>query len=382
MRSASRDRNSKMMTSLKDQEKISIRGQVRGVDSVRVGSVSVIAGKRGMLRAAFVKDEDFVAPSDLPHPEDVVSAVTKSKLKVDVVVVGQDFRRPQPLYENLSHEIDNVAGIELAGYEEWLKGLSQSTRRNVRLAERRGVEIRVSDYSEEFASGIKGVDDECSVRQGRPFWHYGKPLTAVFQENGTYRDSSDFIGAYYDGEMIGFIKVVNVGGLSRIMQILGMTTHFDKKPMFALVAKAVELACAREATHLTYCKYEYDGQPDSTIAEFKRRLSFEKYEYPLYVVPVNAKGRLGVRMGAHKGLGALLPQPVIDRARRLRERICRGRSSSRSSFCLADSLPKIAASICGCGLMLERLASSWQMECSIPPARSFNQFKMYFRCLD
>ena len=68
MRSASCDRNSKMMTSLKDQEKISIRGQVRGVDSVRVGSVSVIAGKRGMLRAAFVKDEDFVAPSDLPHP--------------------------------------------------------------------------------------------------------------------------------------------------------------------------------------------------------------------------------------------------------------------------------------------------------------------------
>jgi hypothetical protein len=190
------------------------------------------------------------------------------------------------------------------------------------LAEKRGVEIKVAAYSEDFARGIKGIYDESPIRQGRKFWHYNKPLAAVCAENGTYQTSSDFIGAYHEGEMIGFIKVVYVGDVARIMQVLGMTAHFDKKPMFALVAKAVERACQKGATHLTYCKYTYEGQEDTSIAEFKRRLGFIQFDFPRYVIPVSLKGRLGLPLGAHRGLRAMLPRPVAQAAGHVRNKIC------------------------------------------------------------
>ena len=310
------------MTSFTTQATLSVKGQIRSVSAIPVGNVNILVSRSGLLQAAIVQDEDYVIPSQIPAPPVVLQAVQAAHLNADVVLVGQDFRNPQPLYPDLPRESDNVAAVPLSSYEQWLAALSQPTRRNIRLAEKRGVEIKVEGYSEEFARGIKEIYDESPVRQGRKFWHYDKSLQAVYEENGTYQSSSDYLAAYCDSVMIGFIKVVYVGNVARIMQILGMTAHFDKKPMFALMAKAVERACQKGATHLTYCKYTYEGQEDTSIAEFKRRLGFIQFDFPMYVLPVSVKGRLGVRLGAHRGLRAMLPRPVAQAAAQARNKIC------------------------------------------------------------
>lgn len=310
------------MSTIINQATQSVRGRIRNVSAITMGNVNILLTGSGLLQAAVVQDEDFVIPSQIPAPGDVLKAVQDANLKADVVIVGQDFRISQPLYGGLSCEPDNVAAITLSSYEQWLAALSQPTRRNIRLAEKRRVEIKVADFNEEFASGIKGIYDESPIRQGRRFWHYNKPLGAVREENATYQSSSDYLAAYHDSVMIGFIKVVYVGNVARIMQILGMTAHFDKKPMFALVARAVARACEKGASHLTYCKYTYEGQEDSSITEFKRRLGFVQFDFPRYVLPVTFKGRIGTKVGAHRGLRGMLPGWMGRAAAKVRNNVC------------------------------------------------------------
>ena len=225
------------MSSFTSQATLSVKGKIKNVSVVTVGNANVVVIKKGLLKAAVVKDEEFVDPALIPDPTHILAVLREADITADIILVGQDFRNPLPLYPDISFESDNVAAVPLTTYGEWLASLSQATRRNIRLAEKRGVEIKVAEYSEEFARGIKGIYDESPVRQGRKFWHYDKPLQAVYEENGTYQGSSDFLAAYCDSVMIGFIKVVYVGNVARIMQILGMTAHFDKKPMFALMPR-------------------------------------------------------------------------------------------------------------------------------------------------
>ena len=64
------------------------------------------------------------------------------------------------------------------------------------------------------------------LRQGRPFWHYGKDIDSVRIENATFSERSDFLGAYCGDELIGFIKLVYMGQSSWCDAILIK----DKRP--------------------------------------------------------------------------------------------------------------------------------------------------------
>src|SRR6202007_3187530 len=108
-------------------------------------------------------------------------------------------------------------------------------------AEKRGVNVKIAQFDDEFVRGIQGIYNESPVRQGRRFWHFGKNFETVKRENATYLDRSDFIGAYFNDELIGFIKIVYVDCIATLMQILAKEEHHDGRPMNALLAKAVEL---------------------------------------------------------------------------------------------------------------------------------------------
>ena len=98
--------------------------------------------------------------------------------------------------------------------------LPQETRKNVRRASKRGVSVRVVQFDDTSYKVFKDIYDESPVRQGTRFWHYGKNLATMKMENETYLERSEFIGAYHNHELIGFMKFVYVDRAAIIMQIL------------------------------------------------------------------------------------------------------------------------------------------------------------------
>ena len=71
--------------------------------------------------------------------------------------------------------------------------------------------MREAAYDDEFVRGMTEIFNEAPIRQGRRFWHYGKDFETVKQQFSRYLFREEMIGAYYGGEMIGFIMLGNAG---------------------------------------------------------------------------------------------------------------------------------------------------------------------------
>ncbi len=207
----------------------------------------------------------------------------------------------------------NKAVLPTADPQAWWTGLSQETRKNVRRAERRGVQVKELTWSQDLARGIQRIYDESPLRQGRPFWHYGKSLDQVVRDNATYLERSTFLGAFVGEEMVAFIKWVRVNDEARIMQILALQSHQDKRPLMALIAHAVWVCHRQGVTGLIYGKMTYGSKTDSSMVEFKRRLGFQQVDMPRLVVAVTTKGRWVVRWGLDRPWSDRLPSSWVHR---------------------------------------------------------------------
>jgi len=267
---------------------------------------------------AMLQDEGFVASGVPRDPGALVADVASSGLGADLLTFSQEIDDRIPHYPYY-FEWDNVAAVDATDYDRWWEGLPQSTRKNSRRAARRGVQTSVVELDDCLASGIKAIYDEAPVRQGRRFWHYGKDLETVRRENSSYLDRSEFIGTYCGDELIGFMKMVYVGRIARIMQILSCTAYYDKRPMNALIAKAVEVCARKGMTHLVYSKFQYGNKSNPHLEEFKTRNGFERLDFPRYYVPLTFRGRLALACGAHRGVLGMLPTGAISAMLRLRD---------------------------------------------------------------
>ena len=114
-------------------------------------------------------------------------------------------------------------------------------RRAVRKAAKAGVVVKVAEFDDAFVQGIVSINNETPIRQGRRFWHFQKSFDAVKRENSTYAERNAFLGAYYQDELIGFIRMTYADKVANIVQLLSMIKHYDKRPANALIAKAVEI---------------------------------------------------------------------------------------------------------------------------------------------
>ena len=154
-----------------------------------------------------------------------------------------------PAKLNYPMEPDNMAALPISTFDEWMtKQIDFKVRNKVRKAAKNGVEVREAVFDDAYVRGIHAIYNECPVRQGKPFWHYGKDLEAVRKMNATFMDRSIFIGAFFEGSLIGFVKLVfdenkNQAGL---MQIVSMVGHQDKAPTNALIAQAVKSCAERK----------------------------------------------------------------------------------------------------------------------------------------
>lgn len=167
--------------------------------------------------------------------------------------------------------------------------------------------MRLVDFTEELVRGIKGIYDESPLRQGKPFKHYGKDLEMLWKEHVTFVERSQFVGAYYEDQLIGFIKLVHGDGLSHLMQIISKKNFQDKAPTNALIAKAVELCTERQVRYLHYGLWSKRG-----LGDFKRHHAFERLDLRRYFVPINWRGTFYLKMKLHHDLSGLAPEWLAD----------------------------------------------------------------------
>jgi len=276
--------------------------------STIIGRNLVITGR--FIRLAAVHDEEWIEGDPLPDPQAFLLDL-RGKLLADIFTFARSAPHSDRCYA-FHVEWDNVAVAKLGEFAQWWKSLPQETRKNVRRSQRRGVTVTRVKFDDQLVHGISKIYNETPIRQGRKFWHYGKSFEQVKVENATYLDRSEFIGAFFNGELIGFIKFVRVNNVARIMQIVSMEAHTDKRPTNALLAKAVEISCEKRATHLVYGKYVYGKKENSPVTEFKRRNGFERLSFPRYYVPLTGVGAMAIRCGLHRGLTPLVPEKVTS----------------------------------------------------------------------
>ncbi len=299
---------------------LSVKGKAVRVEAIPIHDRLIVVTGR-WLKTATVKGEAWLDGEAVSDPPLFIRALKESRLRPDLFSFAQTLHERQPKYE-YPVEWDNVAAIPLTTYDAWWeRQISRKTRQEVNRAERMGVAVRQVEFNDDLVRGISGVYNETPIRQGRPFWHYGKDLEAVKRENSTYLDRSEFAAAYCGDEMVGFIKLVYGNRIASFMQILSKTSHNDKRPLNALIAKAVEMAAKKGCAYLVYGQYTYDNKKDSSIVEFKRRSGFEEVLFPRYFVPLTAKGRIALKFRLHLGYRRLLPEKLVKILLSLRARI-------------------------------------------------------------
>jgi len=297
---------------------ISVSGKSLKVPGMRIEDRTiVVTGK--WIKMAAIHDENWQA-GNVEHPESIIAKLKTQPTVADIFNFAQKLPDIKPRF-NYPLEWENVAAIPITSFEEWWeKRLPQETRKNVRKAGRRGVVVRTVELNDVLVQGIKAIYDETPIRQGRRFWHYGKDLETIKRENSSYLDRCEFIGAFHQEELIGFIKMVYVGKVSNIMQIISKKSHYDKRPANALLAKAVEICGKKGMSYFVYGQYVYGNNNDGALTEFKRRNGFEQILFPRYYIPLTAKGRMCMSCRLHLGMRRLIPKGIESFLLRMRSR--------------------------------------------------------------
>jgi hypothetical protein len=298
---------------------ISIKGASVRVPAITIDGATVIVDGR-FPRMASIADEGWVENTVPQDADRFVSAVIDSALPADVLTFTEEIdtsKASHPYY----YELDNVAAADTHSFAAWWDKLPQATRKNCRRSKRRGARTEVVRLDDRLAEQIKGIYDESPIRQGRRFWHYGKDVETVKRENSAYLDRSDFIGTYVDDELIAFLKIVYVGRFAKIMQIVAKSSHYDKRPMNALIAKAVEVCSQKGMSHLIYSKFQYGNNASSSMIEFKIRNGFKRLDFPRYYVALTARGRVALACRLHRGLLGMMPAPIIAKLLKMRESV-------------------------------------------------------------
>jgi len=256
----------------------------------------------------------------LENPEPTLESLRKSGTGIDLFTFMQKVNETKPKY-GYPMEWDNFAALSITTFEDWwTKQLGFKARNKAKQAEKKGVVIREVPFDDTLVKGIWEVYNECPVRQGRSFSHYGKDIETVYREEATFLDSSIFIGAYIGESLIGFIKLVHDESKTQagMMNIVSMIRHRDKSPTNALVAQAVRSCAERKISNLVYSNFIYGKKRPDSIADFKERNAFQRVDVPRYYVPLTVFGAVAFRLGFHGRFVDRFPEPVVAKLRDLR----------------------------------------------------------------
>ena len=257
----------------------------------------------------------------LDDPAALIEDLRNSRARIDLFTFLQRLPENAPKYD-YPMEWDNLAVLSVSTFDHWWKEQIRSLARNrARQAEKKGVIVREVPFDDALVRGIWEIYNECPVRQGDRFRHYGKGLEWVRQHAGTFLDRSIFIGAFLGDRLIGFIKLVTDQTRMQActMHIISMIQHKDKAPTNALIAQAVRSCAERGIRYLVYQNFSYGKKQGDSLSRFKESNGFERIDLPRYYVPLTRIGQAAFSVGLHRRLVDHLPESVGAKLRELRK---------------------------------------------------------------
>jgi len=288
---------------------IGVRGKDVEVDSVHVGDVVVVLSG-GFLRRAWVYDEWY---TDVDDPEAVIDALKGLSPRPDFFTFVQRVPHGEPRY-SYYREPEGWAILPVTTFDQWWNNqLKFKARNHARKAGKRGVVIKHPEFDDDFVMGMVEIFNETPVRQGRPFWHYGKDFETVKREFSRFLFRESLIGAYFEEKLIGFIMLGYAGEFAVLGQIISKIEHRDKSTNNALLAEAVRICEEKKIPYLQYAYWD-----ERTLGAFKRSNGFERFDVPRYYVPLTLKGRLALSLKLHNGIKNVIPENLQNRLRKLR----------------------------------------------------------------
>lgn len=290
---------------------ITAKGKWIRVPALQVdGKAIIVRGEH--LRVAFVHNENWL-DTEVGNPELCVNALKgecSHRLRADMFTFAQIPPAATPKY-SYPVEWESVAAVRTSNFEDWWKQLPQEGRKNVRRSQKRGVVVTVSKLDDILVRALVELNNDSPMRQKIPFAHYGKSLDQVRKDQSTFLDRSEFICAYFGNELVGFMKLVYRGESASVLQFIPKASRGDMRPANALLARAVEVCEGKGISYLTYGMMNYGNKRDSSLRDFKCRNGFEEMLMPRFYIPLNAKGRLCMKLNLHRGLLGILPPHVI-----------------------------------------------------------------------
>ena len=287
----------------------------RAMMNVR-GKDLVIEGR--LIRIARLAHERF---EFLDDPSLAVAALREVRSGIDLFTFLPTLPPVSPEYE-YPMEWDNVAALSISTFEQWWNHqIDAKTRNMVRRAEKKGLVVREVPFDDALARGIWEIYNECPLRQGRIFPHYGKDLDAVHRMSATFLDVSIFIGAYLDDKLIGFMKLTwdDARSQAAVMHIIAMVAHRDKAPTNALIAQAVKSCADRGILFIAYSRFSYGAKQRDSLSDFKESNGFQRVNLPRYYVPLSRIGAIAFRLGLHRNALDYIPEPLLEKLRVVRD---------------------------------------------------------------
>jgi hypothetical protein len=255
-------------------------------------------------RVARLRAEHYECIGD---PERFLSGVLASQIKADIFTFLQPVSDPIPRH-SYHLEWQKVAVLRLQAYEKWWKAqINDKTRNMVRKARKKGVVVTIAEFNDDLLKGICAIYNESPIIQGRRNRHYGKDFQTLKEAHATFLDRSVFFQARFEGELIGFIKMILLENTASIMQINSLMAQRDKAPTNALLAKAVEFCAERQIALMQYGVWSR-----RSLGAFKKHHGFIMEEVPRYFVPLTWRGRAALRLGLHRNFVEFVPERWLD----------------------------------------------------------------------
>jgi len=267
----------------------------------------------GFIKTARLKDEWYGV---VENPESLIKTLRQNSINADLFTFWQKLPDTEPKYSYyMEHE--DLAAIPIESYDYWFqKQISYGERKAIRKSERKGVIVTVAEFNDALINGIKDIFNETPIRQGRPYTHYGENFQYIKYELSKDVDKCEFIGAYYENELIGFIQLGYAGACAIPFGMVAKIAHRDKEPQTALIAKSVKICEDKKIPYILYGAWLRGG-----IGDYKQRIGCIKISVPRYYIPLSIKGNIALKLKLHKGFVRLLPEKTIDYLMNLRAKL-------------------------------------------------------------
>jgi len=270
-----------------------------------------------LIRIAHLDGDKYTFPE---IPEGMLAGLRKCGMRIDLFTFLQKPPDTSPKYA-YPMEWDNLAVLPVSTFDHWwTRQIDGKTRNMVRRAEKKGIVVREVSFDDALVNGIWEIYNECPVRQGKTFPHYGKDVETVRKMSATFMETSIFIGAFLGEKLIGFMKLTGDEARSQtaVMHIIAMVRHRDKSPTNALIAQAVQSCGKRGIPYLVYSNFAYGKKQRDSLSEFKESNGFQRIDLPRYYIPLTGIGRAAFRLGLHRRIVDRVPESVLARFRELR----------------------------------------------------------------